>query len=170
MKLLTAKGAFHYAKNFEYFGGERNGTLRFAGKFSSQSGPPDHLQRWSFVGPIVPPFHFKKLSFSAEKLSKFGSKRNRKLRSGCKIAFNRKMYMQFHFLLVSDQPGRSRARVRSERERRSREERRLVALRKKDNRPRFRPWLTGRFGKILKMEGTPGVWYVSCSSKFTSSC
>ena len=47
MKPLTAKGAFHYAKNFEYFGGERNGTLRFAGKFSSQSGPPDHLQRWS---------------------------------------------------------------------------------------------------------------------------
>ena len=47
MKPLTAKGAFHYAKNFENFGGERNGTLRFAGKFSCQSGPPDHLQRWS---------------------------------------------------------------------------------------------------------------------------
>ena len=55
MKPLTAKGAFHYAKNFENFGGERNGTLRFAGKFSSQSGPPDHLQRWSSVGPIVRP-------------------------------------------------------------------------------------------------------------------
>ena len=46
MKPLTAKGAFHYAKNVENFGGERNGTLRFAGKFSCQSGPPDHLQSW----------------------------------------------------------------------------------------------------------------------------
>ena len=33
-----------------------------------------------------------------------------------------------------------------------------MALRKKDDRSRFRPWLTGRFGKILKMEGTPGVF------------
>ena len=113
------------------------------------------------------PFHLKKFPFSAENLSKFGSRRNRKLPSGCQLCFNR--IMSFHFLLVSGQPGRARARVRRDREWRSREERGLVVLRKKDDRSRFRPWLTGRFGKILQMEGTPGVWYVSCSSNFTLS-
>ena len=148
-------------KEMERFGQQGNFPLKVVHLTTSRGGPPS-------VRPSDRnlPFHFKKFSFSAEKLSKFGSKRNRKLRSGWKIAFNRKM--QFHFLLFSDQPGRSRARVRNERERRSREERRLVALRKKNDRSRFRPWLTGRFGKILKMEGTPAVWYISCSSNFTS--
>lgn len=118
------------------------------------------------------PFHFKKFSFSAEKLSKFGSKRNRKLRSGWKLWFNRTM--SFHFLLVSGQPGRSRARL-STRKARARaraakpKEWGLEALRKKDDRSRSRLGLTGRFGKIHKMESTPGVWCVSCSSNFKSS-
>ena len=108
-------------------------------------------------------------SFSAEKLSKFGSRRNRKLRSGWKLWFNRTM--SFHFLLVSGQPGRSRARVRREHERERRsprnEDSRLWG--KKDDRSRSRLGLTGRFGKIHKMESTPGVWCVSCSSNFKSS-
>ena len=103
-------GAFHYAKNFGNFGWEFNGKLWFEGNFPTNVV---HLQRCSFL-PLLSgrptetcPFHFKKFS------SKFGSRRNRKLRSGWKLCFNRTM--SFHFLLVSGQPGRSRARVRRER-------------------------------------------------------
>ena len=161
-------GAFHYAKNFENFGWEFNGKLRFEGNFPTNVV---HLQRCSFL-PLLSgrptetcPFHFKKFSFSAEKLSKFGSRRNRKLRSRWKLCFNRTM--SFHFLLVSGQPGRSRARVRRERRSPRNEDWRLWG--KKDDRSRSRLGLTGRFGKILKMESTLGVWCVSCSSNFKSS-